>query len=557
MVREGHNNVIRTVRNYEDAVRALNSLQTNAAVLDQIRKERGNRTMLNSIPAMERFMTRINVKVADLDKLNVIHVSGTKGKGSTCAFSESILRQCGLKTGFYSSPHLVEVRERIRINGKPLEKDKFVEYFWHCMDGLQSTVINYDGEMPAYFRFLTLLAYYVFLQEQVDVAIIEVGIGGRHDCTNVVRNPVVSGIAMLGIEHTSALGDTIEKIAWHKAGIIKKNRPAFTLPQVPEAITVFKEREQEMRAKLMVAPPLETYENDFPALGIEGHHQLYNASLALQLCKTWFSEKKEFVMSKGITNVFEGVEESDELTIDEETGLPLASPFFIPQLFMEGIRNVKWPGRSQVAKRKNITFYIDGAHTAESMKACSDWFSMRKDRDVSFRREDVFRVLVFNSTGGRDAHTLLKPLLNIDFDYAVFCPNIVESDNRAGSSDQTNFTVTRDKQLAWCIQNQLAWLASKGLGIPSTTSSIDLTSSHLSGTSLQESECSAVFSNISDALKWIAAGKDSLIDKPRLGGPKVPSRLALSEHIQVVVTGSLHLVGGVMRFLGPEIVDVF
>ena len=117
-------------------------------------------------------------------------------------------------------------------------------------------------------------------------------------------------------------------------------------------------------------------------------------------------------------------------------------------------------------------------------------------------------------------------------------------------------TVSRDKQLWWCTQNQLAWLASKGLSFPATDSSIDTTSSHLSCTSLDMSDSSAVFPNISEAIRWISYGKDAAIEKPDNLGPKVPDALAMAEHVQILVTGSLHLVGGVMKFLGPEIVGV-
>ncbi|VDO21582.1 unnamed protein product [Brugia timori] len=125
----------------------------------------------------------------EIDRLNVIHVSGTKGKGSTCAFTESILRQFGFKTGFYSSPHLVHVRERIRINGDPLSEEDFVKYFEHIYSLLEKAVeeSNKTVTMPSYFKFLTVMAFHVFIEEKVDVAIVEVGIGGEHDCTNIIQ----------------------------------------------------------------------------------------------------------------------------------------------------------------------------------------------------------------------------------------------------------------------------------------------------------------------------------------------------------------------------------
>ncbi|CAF87561.1 unnamed protein product, partial [Tetraodon nigroviridis] len=171
----------------QDAVCTLNTLQTNASCLEQVRRERNHPRL--QLQAMEGFLERAGLtvsgrgggrpagphrpadaslsKVEQLDHLNIIHVTGTKGKGSTCAFTEHILRSHGFRTGFYSSPHLVQVRERIRINGKPISKELFTKYFWQVYGRLEETKVAHGGAMPAYFRFLTILAFHVFLQEEV------------------------------------------------------------------------------------------------------------------------------------------------------------------------------------------------------------------------------------------------------------------------------------------------------------------------------------------------------------------------------------------------------
>lgn len=153
---------------------------------------------------------RCDVEVQKLDeKLSVIHVSGTKGKGSTCAYCESILQNYGMKTGFFSSPHLVSVRERIRVDGQPISRKQFARCFWDVhqkLGGVQVSWLswidwncsiaklyyfqkekNTAKEMPPYFMFLTIMALKIFLEEQVDVAILEVGIGGEYDYTNILR----------------------------------------------------------------------------------------------------------------------------------------------------------------------------------------------------------------------------------------------------------------------------------------------------------------------------------------------------------------------------------
>ncbi|PNJ45668.1 FPGS isoform 16, partial [Pongo abelii] len=192
----------------------LNTLQTNAGYLEQVKRQRGDPQ--TQLEAMELYLARSGLQVEDLDRLNIIHVTGTKGKGSTCAFTECILRSYGLKTGFFSSPHLVQVRERIRINGQPISPELFTKYFWHLYHRLEET--------------------------KVDLAVVEVGIGGAYDCTNIIRKPVVCGVSSLGIDHTSLLGDTVEKIAWQKGGIFKQGVPAFTVLQPEGPLAVLRDR---------------------------------------------------------------------------------------------------------------------------------------------------------------------------------------------------------------------------------------------------------------------------------------------------------------------------
>ncbi|XP_043716526.1 folylpolyglutamate synthase-like isoform X3 [Telopea speciosissima] len=189
------------------------------------------------------------LKMLELDgpisQMKVIHVAGTKGKGSTCTFTESILRNCGFHTGLFTSPHLIDVRERFRLDGMDISQEKFLAYFWSCWDRLKEKT-NDDVPMPTYFRFLALLAFKIFSAEQVDVAILEVGLGGKFDATNVVQAPIVCGISSLGYDHTEILGHTLGEISGEKAGIFKHGVPAFTVPQPDEAMTVLKKAASEL-----------------------------------------------------------------------------------------------------------------------------------------------------------------------------------------------------------------------------------------------------------------------------------------------------------------------
>nr|XP_045004685.1 folylpolyglutamate synthase, mitochondrial isoform X2 [Jaculus jaculus] len=530
---------------YQDAVRMLNTLQTNASYLEQVKRQRSDPQA--QLEAMEMYLTRSGLQVEDLNRLNIIHVTGTKGKGSTCAFTERILRNYGLKTGFFSSPHLVQVRERIRLNGQPISPELFTQHFWRLYHRLEETKEDSHVSMPAYFRFLTLMAFHVFLQEKVDLAVVEVGIGGAYDCTNIIRKPVVCGVSSLGIDHTSLLGDTMEKIAWQKGGIFKHGVPAFTVLQPEGPLAVLRERAHQISCPLYLCPPLEALEEGGPplTLGLEGEHQQSNAALALQLAHCWLQQQ-------------------DHLDIQELKGsrlsvphqLPLAPVFQLTSHMRHGLRDAEWPGRTQVLRRGSLIWYLDGAHTTSSMQACVRWF-----RQAVHGREQPssgleVRVLLFNSTGDRDPAALLKLLQSCHFDYAVFCPNLTEV-SPTDNADQQNFTVTLDQVLLRCLQHQQHWsflAAERASLVPDGSASL-LLAPH------PGSPCSLVFSCISHALQWISQGRDPIFQPPSpskglLSHPTASSGASILREaaaIHVLVTGSLHLVGGVLKLLDPSL----
>ncbi|KAI9467531.1 Mur ligase [Coemansia mojavensis] len=406
---------------YQAAVRDLNRLQTNYQMIQQI-KASGGRLNQYSIPEFAAFVEKIGHRVADLDRLNVIHVTGTKGKGSTCAFVSSILSQLSprpLKIGLFTSPHLIQVRERIQINGQPISQAAFAKYFYETYSRLKSPhpplhkVSSESPDMPMYFRFLTLMAFHTFLQEQVDVAIMEVGVGGEFDSTNVIRNPVVCGIASIGLDHMNSLGSTLSEIAWHKAGIIKHNVPVFTVEQHPEALKVVCQRARDKQAPLQVVSPWES-----TRLGIPGAHQQVNAALAVALCREWV----------------------------RRTNYPADGEAWI----FKGLEQAQWPGRSQTfvsPANPQLSWHVDGAHTKESITACARWFSHIPSKSNC--------ILLFNAAHNRDAATLLATLneqLDCKFKLAVFCPNI-----NASRADSVNFTVENDSKLAPQHEAAAAW----------------------------------------------------------------------------------------------------
>ncbi|XP_041667507.1 folylpolyglutamate synthase, mitochondrial-like [Cheilinus undulatus] len=478
---------------------------------------------------MESFMKRVGLSVEELDRLNVIHVTGTKGKGSTCAYTEQILRNYGFRTGFYSSPHLVDIRERIRINGQLIDKDVFDKNFRLVYRRLHETKEAHDGAMPTYFVFFTLVVFRVFLEEKVDVAVVEVGIGGQYDCTNIIRRPWVCGITSLGIDHIKILGDTIEKIAWHKGGIFKMGVPAFTVKQPDTALAVLKERAEEINCPLWVCPDLEDYQTDCGPLrlSLAGEHQCSNASLALQLSHAWLQRRS--LAGQNVPN-----------TPLKNTGTPQANPFRPSPSMVKGLEETVWPGRTQVLKHGDITYFLDGAHTVRSIQACVRWFTESSAQHEENTSGPVTRVLLFNLSGGRDSAAMLKLLVPCRFNLAVFCPNIPDASTFC-QADLWNVNNTVEDMMAFCLEHEKNWRLFNNLQ--------DINGTH---------QHTLVFPCIRSALWWITQGRDSALTDSAdtvLVTPSTEAKAAPlcdAAQIHILVTGSLFLVGGTLKNLHSE-----
>lgn len=175
-------------------------------------------------------------------QLKCIHVAGTNGKGSVTHLLSSFYQEMGLKVGLYTSPHLVDFRERIKVNGEMMPEEAVVEFFKHYNSDFQQLE-------PSFFEMTTAMAFYYFAQQKVDIAIIEVGLGGRLDATNVIL-PEMCVITNISFDHTQLLGDTLEKIAGEKAGIIKPNIPVVIGKRQPETMPVFEAKSAELNAPL-------------------------------------------------------------------------------------------------------------------------------------------------------------------------------------------------------------------------------------------------------------------------------------------------------------------
>ncbi|KAI0149730.1 FolC bifunctional protein [Hypoxylon sp. NC0597] len=490
-----------TGRTYNDAIDALNSLQTPYAIVEARRKA-GIRPDATSIAEMRVYLQRIGYEPSDLDRLNILHVAGTKGKGSTCAFAASILSQyqkshgVPRRIGLFTSPHLIAVRERIRINGDPVSEDVFARYFFEVWDKLGKAeesegpkVVDQRLGMPmfprpVYSRYLTLMSYHLFLQEGINVAVYETGIGGEFDATNIVEHPLASGISTLGIDHVFALGDTIEKIAWHKAGIMKTGSAAFTIEQVPEAAKVLQDRAKEKGVSLKVLdvdPRLKGVNVRPDAL-----FQKKNASLGIALA---------------------------------ETALQKIDPNFTPdptklsKEFVDGLEQVVWRGRCEVKVEGPIVWHVDGAHTVDSLKTAVRWFA------GECAKRSGPKALIFNQQGRDEAVQFLEGMITTlkaqgqgTFEHVVFCTNVTY----AATGYKRDFVNHQHDPAAIKALTAQRAFAEKW-------------------SSLDPSAKVAVVPTIEDAINHV---RD--LSKTSLGE---------GETIQALITGSLHLVGGALGIL--------
>ena len=228
--------------------------------------------------AFKKDMTNILALCKRLDdpheKFPSIHVAGTNGKGSTSHMIASILQEAGYKVGLYTSPHLKDFRERIRINGKPIPEETVIDFIEQQKGFLEKQKLSF-------FELTVGLAFDYFASRQVDIAVIEVGLGGRLDSTNIIK-PLLSVITNIGLDHTQFLGETLNEIAFEKGGIIKQNTPLVIGEYQAEVINVFKELAAERNAPLSMAELLikDEYHTD-----LLGDYQLRNVKTAVQAIK--------------------------------------------------------------------------------------------------------------------------------------------------------------------------------------------------------------------------------------------------------------------------------
>ncbi|KAE8440790.1 hypothetical protein EG329_006568 [Mollisiaceae sp. DMI_Dod_QoI] len=364
-------------------------------------------TGVPSIYGMKEWLGELGHSAEDINRLNVIHVAGTKGKGSTCAFIESFLRTHGKRTGFpkktglYTSPHLIHPEERIRINFAPLSRNLFTKYFFEVEDILSKG----EGRRPRYLQLYFIFALHAFIREGVDAAIIETHHGGEYDSTNVVEKPLVTCVTTLGLDHVQQLGSSLESIAWHKAGIFKPGARAVSAPAVPEAVSMLQNRAVEKSASLEFA-------DKDPVLPDEAK-QLKPDVLRTN-CSVAISAARAFL----------------EQTAGEKPSK--LSDYDI----IEGIKQWSWPGRFQIEIEGPNTWYLDGAHNDISLTKAAEWFLENVKPSSSTGAKILIFAQITKVREGGPVVECLARALGGNIKHVIFTTYRRDKDSMAGRSEK-------------------------------------------------------------------------------------------------------------------------
>jgi dihydrofolate synthase/folylpolyglutamate synthase len=306
-------------------------------------------------------------------------IAGTKGKGSTAAFAESMIRAAGYPTGLYTSPHLHSFRERIKIGGQLIAEEDVVR----LVEILRPHAERVAGLTA--FELITAMAFYAFAEAGVEVAVLEVGLGGRLDATNVVQ-PAVAVITTISYDHTELLGDTLWLIAREKAGIIRPGALVVSAPQIPEAMTLIEEVCAGRRAELVVVG-----EGDYRWL--RGHATMHGQWFELQGERYWIPLLGRHQIANAVTAwaALDGLEQRAGLVVPREAR-------------REGLRTTQWPGRLEILNCQPYLI-VDSAHNGDSAsklrQALRDFFPGRRI------------MLVFGASGDHPFQDALRELLPI------------------------------------------------------------------------------------------------------------------------------------------------
>ncbi|SMB92123.1 dihydrofolate synthase / folylpolyglutamate synthase [Desulfonispora thiosulfatigenes DSM 11270] len=350
-------------------------------------------------------LNRVSELLENLDnpheKIKIIHIAGTNGKGSVTAMLNSILSQAGLKVGVYTSPHLHSYTERIKINNSFISEEDFALEMVE-LKGILPKIIKKTNDNPTEFEILTAVALNYFYKQKVDIAIVEVGMGGRLDSTNVV-NPIMSIITPIGKDHENFLGDTYEKISLEKAGIFKKDTPVVIGKQREECKNVLISEAKKKDCPVYFVDKVKVKELLYTELGqkLEVISENFTNEIFLSLLGDHQRENMKIVLTA--------------IKLLSDQGLLISK-----DNIKIGLKNVKWPGRLEliIGKRK---FVFDGAHNPQGAQALRD--SLPK----YFKYDNL--IIILGILEDKDQERILEQIIPLAKTFIVTKPANFRTDN--------------------------------------------------------------------------------------------------------------------------------
>ncbi|HHU92543.1 MAG TPA: bifunctional folylpolyglutamate synthase/dihydrofolate synthase [Halanaerobiaceae bacterium] len=350
-------------------------------------------------PGLERINALLAAYGHPENKIKTIHVAGTNGKGSTITYLKNIYQEAGYKVGVYTSPHLIDFNERIEVNGQKISTEKLeklVEMIKPPVEELKG-----KGIEPSFFELVTALAFLYFYQEEVDLLILETGLGGRLDATNIIKKPLVSVITGISLEHTAILGNTIEEIAREKAGIIKEKTPVVTGVQDRAALAEIEKISKEKNCSFININEKYTYELKESTL--EGQtFSLKHRGKGVEASQQEFIPEGEYR-----TKMIGGFQVRNAVLALEVVRL-LQEEFPVKEeALRQGLLKAYLPGRLDIL-RKNPLLLVDGAHNSEGMENLVSSILSLKEAGVLNKQGRLYLVLAM--LDDKDLSMILKHL---------------------------------------------------------------------------------------------------------------------------------------------------
>lgn len=421
---------------------------------------------------LERISALLDLLDNPQEKVRYIHVAGTNGKGSVCAFLDSVLRQAGFCVGRYSSPTLYTYLERFQINGSSMKSEVFADLFT-IVHSACSKMQAQGMELPTVFEVETAIAFLYFKQQHCDYVLLEVGMGGRLDSTNVIQHPVLSVITSISLDHTKMLGNALEAIALEKAGIIKQNCAVVLAPQKPEVMEVLLE---QCKACDVVPTIVELQQLHSGQWGLEGQVFSY---------RHW-----EFIQIR-LNGLYQQINAA--VALEALQILAQKEPSLNEYTIRDGLAQTVWPGRFEIIQQVPL-FIVDGAHNPAGAKmladtvqelllpyvrekgvSCQVWLLMGVFRDKDYNTiGQIMRVcsdtlICFQPHGERGlASTELKNAMCDYYSIVVDCKtpeaaveyvlqHAADTDIIISFGSLSTIKVVQDAAYAWEVEHHGAW----------------------------------------------------------------------------------------------------